>query len=409
MKKQITSFRLKLLKDFTLFELSDPKTLNHYLEKMDYLIENFFYFKDIDLVANYFVGNEVFLEKFNIEKFIYILTKSFSPPSDNDIFGHNSMDTIFKNYGKVILCYFHKYKNIKLFNRALNNIINNIKKQHGSAKRILLYLAAKLILINIKKINMEIFINTHEINIKIISILIKLIVHDEKYKLEEVLMKSLTPKFKYLLHDFITIGLNNGELIQCDNVEEVNNNPLVKNMINLTLNTDKSYYLELFSILKFGFENNEELISQFEFPLYELKGITLYTQYYLRIMSFCSLNATNSELTYLVQLMFSNENNSYLLSSILGILRNKKNALFLKNMHSMIKDYIENKIHNLYLCLPIQEQLYSHLIKLYKGNMSKEEHEAIDIFVLSKITDAIPVCSIFIDTDNEASEKNTNL
>ena len=256
---------------------------------------------------------------------------------------------------------------------------------------------------------MEIFINTHEINIKIISILIKLIVHDEKYKLEEVLMKSLTPKFKYLLHDFITIGLNNGELIQCDNVEEVNNNPLVKNMINLTLNTDKSYYLELFSILKFGFENNEELINQFEFPLYELKGITLYTQYYLRIMSFCSLNATNSELTYLVQLMFSNENNSYLLSSILGILRNKKNALFLKNMHSMIKDYIENKIHNLYLCLPIQEQLYSHLIKLYKGNMSKEEHEAIDIFVLSKITDAIPVCSIFIDTDNEASEKNTNL
>ena len=92
MKKQITSFRLKLLKDFTLFELSDPKTLNHYLEKMDYLIENFFYFKDIDLVANYFVGNEVFLEKFNIEKFIYILTKSFSSPSDNDIFGHNSME-----------------------------------------------------------------------------------------------------------------------------------------------------------------------------------------------------------------------------------------------------------------------------------------------------------------------------
>lgn len=41
--------------------------------------------------------------------------------------------------------------------------------------------------------------------------------------------------------------------------------------------------------------------------------------------------------------------------------------------------------------------------------MSKEEHEAIDIFVLSKITDAIPVCSIFIDTDNEASKKNTNL
>lgn len=62
--------------DFTLFNLGDPKTTKFYIANMDYLINNFPYFKDIQIVSSYFLSqNRKFNSKFQtrITKFIEIV------------------------------------------------------------------------------------------------------------------------------------------------------------------------------------------------------------------------------------------------------------------------------------------------------------------------------------------------
>lgn len=66
----------KLAVDFTLFNLNDPETTNFYVKNIDYLITNFPYFQDIELLTAYFIaGNTKFVAKFRtcLGKFIEII------------------------------------------------------------------------------------------------------------------------------------------------------------------------------------------------------------------------------------------------------------------------------------------------------------------------------------------------
>ncbi|ELA42522.1 uncharacterized protein VICG_00274 [Vittaforma corneae ATCC 50505] len=72
----VNTFANRLSSDFTLFNLNDPKTTKFYIANMDYLINNFPYFNDIQIVSSYFLSrNKKFNSKFQtrITKFIEIV------------------------------------------------------------------------------------------------------------------------------------------------------------------------------------------------------------------------------------------------------------------------------------------------------------------------------------------------
>jgi len=70
------NFLKHLTEDFTLFNLNDPKTTKSYLDNLDYLIENFPYFRDIKALTDFFLSkNKKFDLKFQtkIGRFLGII------------------------------------------------------------------------------------------------------------------------------------------------------------------------------------------------------------------------------------------------------------------------------------------------------------------------------------------------
>lgn len=74
----------KLLSDITLFSLNDKKTTKFYTKNINYFIKYFIFFKDIDIITDYFVaGNTKFTAKFKKELQNFLKIIEYADTEDN--------------------------------------------------------------------------------------------------------------------------------------------------------------------------------------------------------------------------------------------------------------------------------------------------------------------------------------
>ena len=402
-------FRNKLIRDYTLFELSDTKITNYYISNATFLIDNYVYFKDIEIVTDYLVGNELFSEKFNLDLFIDVINKDNKYKGDYDYLHTNSLTDIYINYKRVILYYFKRRNNKILYNKTLNNIltknkiINNIEEDDEyNASETLTELSAIMILMNIKRVNLKIFYNGSYINIKLLRKMIEILEETEEYNTHQF-NAELNRNIQFIYDEYVETAYKGGYII-IDNKQNIIDNK----------QTDK--LIDLYEIYIYASDNKQISIEMTKFKIID---INLYTQYLIRMYVINKNRNENRDMLIdmsqmLLELSFKNVNNSFLIYSTFilinklsyNIVRELKidGELFIYRIHTYIDKYIRYK----YLCICVDDQIYSYILKYYiqnKSNIVSEigreinvadlEYEGFDRFVVGKIIEEIPVSSVF--------------
>ncbi|OQS55674.1 hypothetical protein EHP00_1382 [Ecytonucleospora hepatopenaei] len=448
--QQTNNFRNKLLRDYTLFELSDPTVLSYYINKMDFFISNFMFFKDIDLVTEFLIGNELFCKKFNLDAFIGILNakniylKEGKSSLEQSFLTQNTFSTICLFYKKVILHYFKRSLSKKIFNKALNTILCKLKQikvedEDGFLSyEILSGLSAFLILMNMKKVNLQIFFNGSRINIKLLREITKILEEKEDYNCSSF-NKDLIRNRNVLINEYIKLSLEN------DSIELLENNLIEDKLRNIKFSVDiqnkRQTMCEIYELLNFCYDNINIKYQNIKIKNCRLKKLDLYSQYYLAIYS-REIDIKEIDVkyvSYLVDLTLRNFNNSFLLHSVFKIIgklsfaqlfdiqieaehfetfkihkvlfsNTSKITDFSQNSFiSFVYFYLQRKLKEKFAMHVITEQIHAFMAKFYSKNkkdydkyydeldMNAKEYSGFDRFIASKIFEKVPVSSIFLD------------
>lgn len=426
---QTNNFRNMLLRDYTLFELSDPKILSYYLDKREFFTKNFAYFKDIDIVSEFLTANELFCEKFDLEAFINVLNYNINDSYlvDQCYLTNNKFSTVCLYYKKVLLHYFKRKSNKKVFNKALNTILYKTKQikieddDSFLSCEILNELAAVLILLNLKKVNLKIFFNKSQTNIRLLREITTILDEREDYNCT-IFNNELIRNRQILINEYVRLAFEIGSIEKFE--EKESDTDLCNKLKNIKLTNNQfqmeNTLIDIYEILSFMYERMDYSADPIKIDAFKLKKLDLYSTYYLRIYSVEIKQVEVDYLKYLLDLMFRNKNNSFLLHSVFRVVSktcydkfkclkievDDRYDLFLTHM----VDYLELKLKEKYLMQPILDQIYAFLAKFYiknkqkfiekynkEINFNRTEYEGFDRYVVTKMIDELPVSSVFMN------------
>ncbi|ORD94065.1 hypothetical protein ECANGB1_1231 [Enterospora canceri] len=408
-------FRNKLLRDFTLYELNEPETLSFYIDHMDFLIVNYPRLSDIDLVTEYFTGNDIFADQFNITKFINLINSTDeSQPNTTlinqyeNILTENPEELFVRNYTKTILHYCNRKADKTTINTALNALLIKldgfevININNYTIHRIVLQTCSKIILKNLKRINLTIFKFTNDLLTAMIDQI------EERGEYDEGILHTFLNKRRALFIDQY-VKLKDQATKSHDNNDY--------DVFDVAAND----ITNLYKIIKFIYTYSGIQGSYVNLMIgYKITDVELYEQYYLRIFAHEFVNCVNANvvslefMNNLAKLAFENENNSFLLTSLFKVF----GRLSYKRLREIKVNetlFIDKMIEHLYMHTldnlrkkPIQSHLFGFVKKLCEHfeseidqnsnvleNLKTLEDDKIEEFLMLKMVDKVYLGNLF--------------